>query len=95
MGKPTASIDELLKSEVFCLGLLDYRLMVYTPYDLMNFLLVHGIIFSDELDTLNKIYCPNKLNFNKDQVFLEQFNNQCLELIELVADSKFKLISRY
>ena len=72
--------------EVKCLIYLNYRITVYSPNDILTFLLNHGVIFSDEDDELiekNKKKGYYLLNHSNK---LEKLANICTDLLEMVFE---------
>ena len=47
------TIDEIRKSEIQCLALINYNLYIYSVYDWINILFNNGIIFEDEIKDIN------------------------------------------
>lgn len=77
------TLNEVLKFEVLCLQYLNYKVVVFSPYDVLNFLLNHGVIFSDEDNELmerNKLKKIYQLNHSNK---LEKLANSCTEYMEL------------
>lgn len=52
-------LDELRRTEIICLKVLDYKLNYFTSYHFLVFYLAHGIIFTNEIKdekNIDKIY---------------------------------------
>ena len=54
--------DEIKKYEIFSIKALGYKLNYFTPYHYINFFIVYGYIYSDELIIRSKMVIAN---FNK------------------------------
>ncbi len=86
---PNYNLRDLLKLELNCLVYLEYRLNFYSPYDVMMFLLNHGVTFSDEDEELierNKAKGYYLLNHSNK---LEKLANSCNDYHEMFCEGMY------
>jgi hypothetical protein len=82
-------LKEVQKYEILCIGYLEYNLTVFSPNDVLSFLLNHGVIFSDEDSELvekNRKKGYYLLNHSNK---LEKLGNTCNEVMELFCEGSY------
>ena len=88
------TVDDFKRYEVFCLLAIDYKINIYTPFNVLYSFCMNGIIFSDEcgIDKHNSINLQCNLNEGSDSPLIingiEKLYKLSFDILEIIILGK-------